>query len=84
MQEIRSFYGIVISMYFSEPEHNPPHFHATYGEYTAAFDINTLRILEGSLPAKAHALIMEWAVMHQDELMAIWNTQKFNKIKPLE
>lgn len=84
MPEISRFYGIIISMYFAQSEHNPPHFHATYGDNTAVFDINTLRILEGSLPTKARMLVMEWAVTHQDELLAIWNTQKFDKIAPLE
>ncbi|MBI4945912.1 MAG: DUF4160 domain-containing protein [Bacteroidetes bacterium] len=31
MPAISQFYGIVIYMYFKE--HNPPHFHAKYGEY---------------------------------------------------
>ena len=33
MPEISHFYGIFIYMYFSE--HNPPHFHVKYNEYTA-------------------------------------------------
>lgn len=30
MPEISRFFGIVIAMYYNE--HNPPHFHARYGE----------------------------------------------------
>jgi len=30
MPEISRFYGIVIRMYFGD--HNPPHFHAAYGD----------------------------------------------------
>ena len=30
MPEISRFYGIVIKMFFDD--HNPPHFHALYGE----------------------------------------------------
>jgi len=30
MPEISRFYGIIIYIYFRE--HNPPHFHAVYGE----------------------------------------------------
>ncbi len=30
MPEIARFYGIVIKMFFED--HNPPHFHAIYGE----------------------------------------------------
>ena len=30
MPEISRFYGIIITMYYDD--HNPPHFHARYGE----------------------------------------------------
>ncbi|MGD8717152.1 MAG: DUF4160 domain-containing protein [Desulfobacterales bacterium] len=33
MPEICRFYGIVIKMFFDD--HNPPHFHALYGEFEA-------------------------------------------------
>lgn len=39
MPEISRFYGIVIKMYFSENEHNPPHIYIIYGKYAAAMDI---------------------------------------------
>lgn len=32
MPVIAKFYGIIIKMYFQQSEHNPPHFHAVYGE----------------------------------------------------
>ena len=38
MPRISNFYGIVIWMYFNE--HNPPHFHATYGEYEIIDGVN--------------------------------------------
>ncbi len=44
-------------MYFGD--HNPPHFHAIYQEDTAEYDINTLMILRGSLPSRAHAMVLE-------------------------
>jgi hypothetical protein len=31
MPRICSFYGIIIWIYYND--HNPPHFHATYGEF---------------------------------------------------
>ncbi len=34
MPEISRFLGIVIAMYYRE--HQPPHFHAKYGDQTAA------------------------------------------------
>ena len=82
MPVITSFYGIVIKMYFND--HLPPHFHAIYGEYNALFSINTLEMLEGDLPNRAKKLIIEWATQHQDELIEIWKTQNFKKLKGLE
>lgn len=84
MPVISRFYGIIIKMYFQQSEHNPPHFHAFYGEYMGAFDINTLEMLEGDLPAKGQTLVKEWAARHKSELLKIWNTQEFVKLPPLE
>lgn len=65
---ISSFYGIVIKMYFDD--HNPPHFHAEYGEYQAIVDIKTLWVLNGKLPPpKALLLVIERAQIHQQELL---------------
>ena len=60
MPEITRFYGIVIKIFFLR-EHNPPHFHAVYGEHNGIFEIETLKMLEGDLPKKAQSLIVEWA-----------------------
>lgn len=84
MPVIARFYGMVIKMYFQQSEHNPPHFHVLYGEYIGAFDIQTLALLEGDLPAKAQALVREWAEPHKAALLNIWNTQTFVKLPPLE
>jgi Domain of unknown function (DUF4160) len=70
MPTISRFYGIVISMYFSD--HPPPHFHARYGEYTARIEIATGRRLDGRLPPRAQALVDEWCDLHRDELLANW------------
>jgi hypothetical protein len=86
MPRISEFYGIVIEMYWSD--HNPPHFHAKYAEHRAEIDIRTLGISEGWLPAKARSLVTEWAALHQDELLALWqrarNHQPLDKIEPLQ
>lgn len=37
MPTISMFYGIVIRMYYDD--HNPPHFHAFYGDYKAIFNL---------------------------------------------
>lgn len=82
MPEITRFYGIIIKVFFTR-EHNPPHFHAVYGEYNGYFDINTLEMLEGDLPKKAQTLIIEWAQEYQNEIMKMWNTKTLKKLPPL-
>jgi phosphomannomutase len=86
MPEISRFYGIVIAMFFSE--HNPPHFHARYGNYKAAIRIDELTMSEGKLPPRVLGLVVEWAAKHQEELIQDWerarNEQTLNKIEPLE
>ena len=84
MPVIERFYGLIIKMYFQQKEHNPPHFHAVYGEYIGAFEIETLKMIEGDLPTKAQALVREWAVNHKEDLLKIWNTQEFIQLPPLE
>ncbi|MCH7989383.1 MAG: DUF4160 domain-containing protein, partial [Planctomycetes bacterium] len=62
MPEISRFYGIVIKMYFDD--HNPPHFHAEYGENEALININSLSVIAGKLPSRAMGLTAEWANLH--------------------
>lgn len=83
MPEVTRFYGIIIKIFFLR-EHNPPHFHAIYGEHNGIFDIASLTMLEGDLPRKAQSLIVEWAENYQDELMNMWNTKQLQKLPPLE
>jgi hypothetical protein len=69
-------------------DHNPPHFHAEYAEYEASFSINTLEVLEGELPRRARALVVEWASLHRAELLANWELARrqlsLRPIEPLE
>ncbi len=81
MPEIARFLGIVIKMFFRE--HNPPHFHALYGEYVSEFDIKTLEMIQGDLPPRVVSLVREWAELHQKELLEMWNAQKIHKLPPL-
>lgn len=85
MPRLSEFYGIIIEMYWSD--HNPPHFHAKYGDHKVEIDIQTLAILQGRLPPKATSLVLEWATLHQAELMERWasarNHEPLEKIEPL-
>jgi hypothetical protein len=70
MPVISIFFGIVIRMYHDD--HPPPHFHASYQGFEAFVAIATGDILEGKLPKNAARLVKQWALKHQDELMANW------------
>ncbi|WP_419846811.1 DUF4160 domain-containing protein [Candidatus Poriferisocius sp.] len=85
MPELSRFYGIVIRMFAND--HNPPHFHAQYGEHSATIDIATRSIIEGSLPRRCRNMVAEWSELHEQELMSAWHTLKSGtppqKIAPL-
>ncbi|WP_425575743.1 DUF4160 domain-containing protein [Nemorincola caseinilytica] len=71
MPQISIFLGIIIKMYYRD--HNPPHFHAVYGEYEGLVDINNLELLSGHLPPRVLGLVIEWAAIHQSELLHNWD-----------
>lgn len=85
MPEISRFYGIVIKMFFDD--HDPPHFHAQYGSQEMLIDIHTLAVIAGKLSPRAMGLVMEWASLHQAELLGDWRKAKhlepLDKIAPL-
>lgn len=86
MPEISRFFGIIISINYSD--HPPPHFHVRYGKQKALIDINSLILLEGYLSPRVFGLVMEWSAMHQVELQENWNLARqqvpLRKIAPLE
>jgi hypothetical protein len=86
MPEISRFFGIIIAMFYDE--HNPPHFHVRYNEHKAEIAIQNLTLLAGKLPPRVMGLVMEWAILHQEELMADWDLARqqaaLKRIEPLE
>ena len=85
MPEISRFLGIIIYMYYRE--HVPAHFHAEYGEYTITVEIET-GIVEGKFPRRVLNAVLEWYILHKNELSEDWELSKFKKplrkIEPLE
>ena len=85
MPTISTFFGIIIRIFYSD--HNPPHFHAEYGEYEIQITIETLETLQGKMPKRAHAMILEWANLHREELKKDWELARhhkpLDKIEPL-
>jgi hypothetical protein len=83
---ISEFFGILIYMYFGD--HDPPHFHALYGEHEAVIHIISGKVLEGHLPRKQLNAVLEWRSQHEMKLFLNWtlcrdNTQPI-RIPPLE
>jgi hypothetical protein len=85
MPKVSEFFGI--SIYFYYREHEPPHFHAIYAENEALIAIETLETLRGRLPPRAGSMVVEWAIMHRDELRRAWRLaramQPLPRIDPL-
>ena len=49
--------------------HNPPHFHARYGEYDISVSIRDSRVLAGGLPKSKERILFKWAEEQRQELM---------------
>ncbi len=86
MPELSRFFGITIFMFYED--HAPPHFHARYGEFEALIRIADFAILDGKLPVRALGLVVEWASLHQEELLENWKRaqsgEPIAKISPLQ
>ena len=83
MPEISRFYGIVIAMLHND--HEPPHFHARYGEHKALVSIGEASVLRGDLPPRALGLVREWTRTHRAELQKDWSLARENQpLKPIE
>jgi Domain of unknown function (DUF4160) len=80
MPVISIFFGIVIRMYHDD--HPPPHFHASYQGFEAFVEIASGNIVAGSLPKKAARLVRQWALDHQQELVANW--ERGEALLPME
>jgi hypothetical protein len=87
MPTICMFQGIIVRMYCNKSEHNPPHVHIYYQDYSAILDINKCEITEGDFPVKQTKLVLAWAELHKEELLANWkiatNGELPFKINPL-
>ena len=85
MRTISEFFGIYIFIRFLD--HNPPHFHAKYGNQEVTIDIanGTVR---GEMSERALRLVLEWLAMYRDELMQAWqrasNGEQPGRIEPLK
>ena len=70
MPVLSRFFGVVIKMHFND--HTPPHFHARYGKSTASIAISRPVVTKGGLPPRVLGFVLEWAMLHREELLADW------------
>ena len=74
LQQICWFLGTQIWMGLDE--HPEPHFHAIYEDLEpnpqAVYSIDTLEVIEGSLPEAVNDFVMEWMIDHRQDLRDNW------------
>lgn len=68
-------------------DHDPPHFHATYGGFEISVTIRDGQVT-GEFPKRARSLVLEWLALHREELLANWDRARAGEplvpIPPLE
>ena len=82
MPAVSRFLGIEIAIHSND--HDPPRFHARYGGQEVSIAIRDLGVLDGRLSPRALGLVVEWAVRHQEELLANWErARRGEPLKPI-
>ena len=73
-------------MYYND--HDPPHFHARYGDSVIRVAIENGQMLSGTFPRRAQGFGLEWLALHRHELLEDWRLAQqrkpLMKIVPLE
>jgi hypothetical protein len=85
MPVISRFLGIVITILYRD--HEPPHFHAVYGEYEVTVGIRD-GVVTGRFPRRALGHVLEWLELHREALLEDWalarERRPLKAIPPLE
>ena len=75
----------MIVMFYND--HEPPHFHAKYGEFEITVEVET-GVVNGQFPPRALRHVLDWYDIHVDELRFDWDLARQRKplqqIAPLE
>jgi hypothetical protein len=73
MPELSRFFGIIIRMYLEAGgPHHLAHFHAYYQDEVAVVSLDPIEVVAGNLPRRQRRLVLAWAELHQEELIADW------------
>lgn len=62
-----------VIVYIYANDHLPPHFHVIHPDFEALIEIETLKLLAGSLSRVARKPVMKWARENREALVAEWN-----------
>ena len=83
MPTIASFFGIIIRMWHDD--HPPAHIHAEYQGFEALVAVQTGEVLQGELPRKVAAIVKEWCITHQADLLDNWDrAQRFEPLNRIQ
>ena len=74
------FFGIIVRMWHDD--HPPPHIHVEYQGFEALVQIQTGQVSKGKQPRKVAAIVQEWCLTHQQELLDNW--ERAQCFEPLE
>lgn len=82
---ISRFFGVIVTINYRE--HDPPHFHVWYSGKEGTVGIEN-GVVNGQLPSRVVALVLEWWHLHRSELAEDWKRaragQSLLPIDPLE
>lgn len=84
MPVISRFRGIILRMYLRQKEHNPPHMHAQYGETVGLFSLENGEMFEGDLEKNMRHFVTNFILHYREQLLEMWETQKFSILDPIE
>lgn len=71
MPTISEFFGIMIRMHWRD--HPRPHFHAFYSGDEAEYQVDPPERIDGEISERANRLVLEWARLHREDLLAVWD-----------
>ncbi len=81
MPEISRFFGIVIRMFVEAGvRHDRPHCHAAYQGQVAAVAFDAVEVIGGALPKRQERLVLAWAEIHRNELLANWQALQAGRL----
>ncbi|MBR4748912.1 MAG: DUF4160 domain-containing protein [Abditibacteriota bacterium] len=64
--------GIIFEIRTREKNHNIPHVHAKYGEFSVTINIETAEVIAGNLPYRQQGTAIDWVKTNKANLLGKW------------